>query len=219
MSLQRVKAPLFPIFKVLQEFLVGVVQRSEAEELSRSDRDCLLVFVKPASLSTRSNVLGHGERDSRELIALIIEDIERLRRLHDEPIQIAEHLLDPRAVLVGKEQDRNALFAESRILGDRMRDGRAAVLAVVDDKVRIFELHLENAEILAARGPEFDWALIADAVIEANRYPSSLSRMYLAMSGIRFLLRMRCSRSSGVNSAQSVKVNILGIAFIFMRVA
>src|SRR5208283_4669286 len=43
--------------------------------------------------------------------------------------------------------------------------------------------------------------------------------MYFAMSGTRFLFRMRCSRSSGVNSAQSRKVNIFGIALSFMRQA
>src|SRR2546426_11703965 len=39
------------------------------------------------------------------------------------------------------------------------------------------------------------------------------------MSGMRFLLRTRCSRSSGVNSIQSLNVNIFGIAVSFITLA
>ena len=51
-----------------------------------------------------------------------------------------------------------------------------------------------------------------DAVIEEKMNPSSLSRMYLAMSGTRLLLRMRWARSSGVLCSQSVNLKKRGIS-------
>ena len=46
------------------------------------------------------DLVEESDRRGRNLVPLVVQDIERLRGLHDEAVQVREHLLDPFLALV-----------------------------------------------------------------------------------------------------------------------
>ena len=68
----------------------------------------------------------------RHLVAVVVQDAERLGRADRVPVEVGEHLLAARQSHVQEEDDGDVLVAELRVLCERLLDAGPAVLAVVD---------------------------------------------------------------------------------------
>ena len=130
---------------VAEQLLVRVVQRRQREHLPRAhgDRDLLLVDHLPEDL----DLLCDLHREPRQVVAVVVEDVEGLRGLMGEAVEVGEHLLEPVEVLRLEEEDGDLVLSELRVLVERGGDSGAAVLPVVDDELHVLQLHLQHADV------------------------------------------------------------------------
>ena len=73
----------------------------------------------------------------RSVIPMVVEDAQRFRGPHRVTVQVCEHLLRALQPAIQKEDDRDALVSEIRILPQRVLDGRPTVLSIVDEELRL----------------------------------------------------------------------------------
>src|SRR5258707_4798553 len=81
---------------------------------------------------------------------MVVKDVQGLGGFPSRPVEVRKHLLDAIEVFPREEQDRNALLAKGRVFFQRLLDGRAPVLAVIDYEVGL-EGHFKDAKLVVAR--------------------------------------------------------------------
>src|SRR5439155_9808945 len=121
------------------------IQSRQREKFLRPNRNREFLSVDH-SLENRDE-LGDFHREARQRVAVVVKDVERLRSLLHEPIEVGEHLLGALEAFPGKQKNADLFLPERRVFIQRRSDRRTPMLPVVNEELSVFQVHLQIANV------------------------------------------------------------------------
>src|SRR6202035_5533038 len=96
------------VFPSLQKLPISVVQSGKGKKLGRFRPQRYVALF--CQLLEDRNLIERSKRCGRDFVALVIENVERLRGFYYIFIEVRKHLLDPFFIFIGKEEYRNRVI-------------------------------------------------------------------------------------------------------------